>query len=146
VRLAIAALFIPMVLLSQNAQVSGLICDASGAALPGASITLTKLDNGTRYVSQSSAQGHYFIPATRPGLYKIRVRKDGFQTAVELGVRLTSGQNARIDVVLQIGMRQESVEVSAQKSLVDTEDSALRTTIHHGLIDNLPLNGRLCPP
>lgn len=139
---AVAALFVPAVLFAQSVQVSGFICDRSGAAVPDAHITLTKDDTGTRHVSRSSAQGYYFIPATQPGLYKIRVRKEGFQTAVQLGVRLTTGQNAQIDFMMQVGMHEESVEVIAEASPTDGEDSMAGTVIGRGLIDGLPLNGR----
>jgi len=65
----IVSLSIPMLLYPQSSQLSGLISDASGAPLEGASILLTKEDTGIRYVSQSSTQGYYFIPATQPGIY-----------------------------------------------------------------------------
>jgi hypothetical protein len=142
VRLLALSILAPILLQSQTAQVSGLISDATGAALAGASITLTKGDTGTRYASRSSAQGYYAIPATQPGLYKIRVRKDGFQTVVQLGVMLASGQNARIDFVLQLGIREDSVVVTAQPAAATTEDSAIGTVVDRALIDNLPLNGR----
>jgi len=138
----ILALSIPMLLYPQSSQVSGLISDASGAPLEGASILLTKEDTGIRYVSQSSTQGYYFIPATQPGIYKIRVRKDGFQTSVRLAIRLAAGQDLRIDFALPLAVRQESVEVRAQASLVDTEDSAVGTILGREALDGLPLNGR----
>lgn len=139
---AIAIILAPMALFSQSVQLSGLIRDSSGAALPDAAITLTKEDTGIRYVSRSSADGYYFIPATQPGVYKIRVRKDGFQAAVQLGVRLDAGPGARIDFTLPLGMLQESVEVTAERNPVDTEDAAVGTVIGRGLIDTLPFNGR----
>jgi hypothetical protein len=138
----IAALAVPLLMRGQIAQLSGLVTDASGAPLPGASVLLTKEDTGTRYASQSSTQGYYFIPATQPGVYKIRIRKDGFQTSVQLGVRLTAGQDTRIDFVLQLGIRQETVEVKARATPLDTEDSTAGTVIDREAIESMPLSGR----
>jgi hypothetical protein len=132
----------PVVLLAQNVQISGLVRDSSGAMIPGAMVTLTKEDTGVRHMSKCNSEGYYAVPAAQPGIYKIRVSRDGFQTAIRMGVKLNVGENARIDFVLRTGMLEDSVVVTAGQDLLDAEDTAVGTVIGRNLIDALPLSGR----
>lgn len=115
----------PVLLLAQNVQISGLVRDFSGATIPGATVTLTKEDTGVRHTSKCNAEGYYAIPAAQPGVYKIRVSRDGFQTAIRMGVKLDVGESARIDFVLRTGMLEDSVLVTADLDALDTQDTAV---------------------
>jgi hypothetical protein len=141
-RLLLFAILMPLALLAQNVRVSGLVRDSSGAVLPEATVTLVHTDTGSRHVSRSNSEGFYAIPVTQPGVYKAQVRKDGFQTAVQAGVRLEAGQNARIDFTLRLSVLEESMDVTAERDSVLSEGSGLGTVIGRDLIEHLPLNGR----
>lgn len=132
----------PAMLLAQNVQISGLVRDSSGAIVSDAAVTLTKEDTGVRHVSKSNAEGYYAIPAAQPGIYKIRVSRDGFQTAIRMGVKLDVGENARIDFILRAGMLEDSVQVTAAQDVLDAEDTSVGTVFGRGLIEALPLSGR----
>lgn len=132
----------PVMLLAQNVQISGLVRDSSGAIVGDAAVTLTKEDTGVRHSSKSNAEGYYAIPAAQPGIYKIRVSRDGFQTAIRMGVKLDVGETARIDFVLRAGMLEDSVQVTAAQDVLDGEDTSVGTVFGRGLIEALPLSGR----
>src|SRR5580693_6699865 len=125
----------PVVLLAQNVQISGLVRDSSGAMIPGAMVTLTKEDTGVRHMSKCNSEGYYAVPAAQPGIYKIRVSRDGFQTAIRMGVRLNVGENARIDFVLRAGMLEDSIQVTADQDLLDAQDTSVGTVFGRGLIE-----------
>jgi hypothetical protein len=135
-------IMVPTVLFSQSVQISGLVSDSSGAVIPGATVTLTKDDTGIHHVSTSNADGQYSIPAAQPGIYKIRVSRAGFRTAIRMGVKLDVGESARIDFVLRAGILEDSVVVTANLDLLDRQGAAVGTVIGRDLIDSLPLSGR----
>ena len=141
-RLFLLALLAPAMLWSQSVQISGIVRDSSGFIIPGAMVTLTKEDTGVRHVSASNGEGYYAIPAAQPGVYKIRVSRIGFQTAIRMGVKLDVGERARIDFTLRAGMREDSIQVTAGQDLLDAQDSSVGTVIGRNLIDALPLSGR----
>jgi len=137
-----AFLLAAAMLAGQNVQISGLVRDSSGGMIAGATVTLTKEDTGVRHTSKCNADGYYAIPAAQPGVYKIRVSRDGFQTVIRMGVKLDVGENARIDFTLRTGMLEDSIIVTAETDLLDTQDAAVGTVIGRNLIDALPLSGR----
>jgi len=142
VRLLILTGIVQALLLAQNSQVSGLVRDSSGAILSDAAVILTKEDTGARHRSKTGAEGYYSIGAVQPGIYKIRVSRDGFQAVVRTGFKLDTGESARIDFTLRLGPVAESVSVTAEPDYVETDDSAMGTVIGRDLIDALPLAGR----
>jgi hypothetical protein len=127
---------------AQDSRVSGLVCDSSGAIVQGARLSAINEETGLRYAARSGPEGYYAIPATRPGVYKIAVRQDGFRTVIRMGVKLDVGQSARVDFVLQAGSVEETIIVTAGSSLTGTEDAAVSTVIGRDFIEKLPLSGR----
>jgi hypothetical protein len=142
VKFLIVAAMAPVLLLAENAQVSGLVRDSSGAILAGAAVILTKEDTGVRHQTKTGGEGYYSIGAVQPGVYKIRVNRDGFQPTVRMGLKLDTGESARIDFTLQLGPVTDSVNVQGSSEDVETDESAVGTFIGHDLIEALPLAGR----
>ena len=133
-------------LYGQQADVSGVVKDSSGAAVPRAAITLLHQQSGIRRQAQSDERGLYAIPAARPGAYRISVRKEGFQTSARTGIVLTNGQSARFDFTLSIGPVEESVNVNDRRAQQPPDDASTGTTLRRRLIENLPNNGRSLLP
>jgi hypothetical protein len=138
----ILAAILPAILLAQNAQVSGLVRDSSGAIVADAAVILTNEDTGVRNRSKTGTEGYYSVGAVKPGVYKVRVSRDGFQPAVRIAVKLATSESARIDFTLWLGPVSESVNVSAASDAVETDDSGIGTFIGRDLLDALPLAGR----
>src|ERR1700751_2391658 len=125
-----------------NAQISGRVAAPSGAVIPNASIDVQNTGTGLVRTVTTSATGEYVIPSLPVGTYKLTAAAAGFKTYAQSGIVLENGQQARQDVVLQIGSANETVQVSAQVLQVDTSSAAIRTEIDSTQIKELPLNTR----
>src|SRR5512145_1312894 len=91
----------------------GTVRDPQGAAVPGASVTLTDLGKGTSQSVTTDPQGSYIAPFLIPGTYEVTVEITGFRKHVRRGVVLQVNQRARVDVVLDLGGMTETTEVVA---------------------------------
>jgi len=129
-------------LLAQNAEISGLIADPSGLAVPGAKVTVENPETGATRVVSSNAQGEYSVPALLPGRHNISVEANGFQTLHQNGVVLEVDQRARLDFALTIGSTAESMTVEGNAPPLNTSDASVSTVIGNRFVENLPLNGR----
>ncbi|HEY3743128.1 MAG TPA: TonB-dependent receptor, partial [Bryobacteraceae bacterium] len=140
------ALVATTALYAQQADVSGVVRDSSGAAVPRAAITLLQLQSGIRRHALSDDRGLYAIPAARPGNYRISVRKEGFQTSAHNGIVLASGEHARFDFTLIVGQVEESVNVNDRKPQQPPDDASTGTNVNRRMVENLPNNGRSLLP
>src|SRR5580693_7341382 len=86
VRTAFIVLFVAAPLLAQNAELSGLITDPSGLAVPGAKVAVQSADTGASRTASANGQGEYSVPALLPGAYNITVEANGFKTLHQNGV------------------------------------------------------------
>jgi hypothetical protein len=125
-----------------NAQLSGKVADATGAAIPNATIEVDNTGTGFSRTVTSSANGEYVIPSLPTGTYRLKSVVAGFKTYAQSGIVLEDGQNARVDVVLQIGSTTETVQVEANGTQVDTSSASIRTEVDATQIAELPLNTR----
>jgi hypothetical protein len=125
-----------------NAQLSGTVTDKSGAAVPGAEVTITNIHSGAERKTQTDTQGQYSVPFLNPDEYTVTVKRDGFRTHEQTGVRLEVNQVARVDVTLDIGAVTESVKVSASAPMIESDTSAVGQVVETKAIEDLPLNGR----
>src|SRR2546430_16286021 len=107
-----------------TATIAGVVRD-SGGVLPGATVTVRNVDTGlTRSVPTGEA-GAYRFPALPVGPYEIRAERPGFRTTVRSGVRLLVGQEAVIDMVLELGSIQATAPVTPETPLVETPTRGL---------------------
>ena len=123
-------------------QITGRVLDASGAVLPGATITVTNPQTGIAATDQANDAGVYVFPNLLPGTYNVKVELQGFQSVVRNGVELQTQQTARMDFSLAIGTLAETVEIVGSAPMINTEDTAIGTVIDNRRIVDLPLNGR----
>lgn len=129
--------------LSQTtSEVQGTITDASGAAVPGARVTVLEVDKGIERQVNSGDAGQYTATLLPPGNYQISVQKEGFKPVRRDGLRLEVNQTARIDFALELGAVSETIEITAAAPLVEAGTSALGQVVENKLINELPLNGR----
>ncbi len=123
-------------------DISGEVRDPSGAVIAGAKITLTNVKTNATRTTESNASGAYVFPALQPGLYSLRAEKEGFKSYVRTNVEIQVQLSSRLDIDLQVGSVSESIEVSAQSALLQTENATVGTVIENKRIVELPLNGR----
>ena len=121
--------------------ITGVVRDASGAVIPGATVTAQNTStNATREV-QSNAAGAYSFAALPPGPYVVKAELQGFRTVTQ-GVELHVEQTVRVNFTLEIGTLSETTEVTGIAPLITTENATVGTVIENRRIVELPLNGR----
>jgi hypothetical protein len=125
-----------------TADLTGLITDGTGAALPGAVVTATNTDTNVARSVIADGAGRYTVPVLPPGTYVVRVELNGFRPHARPGVTLALGETATLDVTLQIAGQAEQVTVSAAPPPVDAQRTAVSTVVSQQQINNLPINGR----
>jgi hypothetical protein len=125
-----------------SGEITGEIRDASGANIPGAVVTVTNTATGAVRNVVSNEAGVYGFPSLPPGVYDLKVSREGFKTVVRNGIQLQVQQSARIDIGMELGQVTESVDVSAEAALLSTENATVGTVIENKRIVELPLNGR----
>ena len=123
-------------------EVTGRVTDASGAVIPGASITLTNVNTNAVRETLTAEAGSYTFPSVPPGVYRLRTELAGFKTAASEQFEVQVQQVLRLDVVLQVGQVSETVEVAATAELLQSETAALGAVIENKIITEIPLNGR----
>ncbi len=127
---------------SQTSQLSGFIKDPGGASVVGAKISVSNLVTQLTREVVSNNTGVYFIPFLAPGSYRVEVITPGFKNSIQPELKLETGQLARLDFSLQLGTAQQSIDVRADTSQLQTESAAVSTVVNQELTANLPLNGR----
>ena len=124
------------------AQLSGVIKDESGGALPGAQVKATQTTTGlTRFVTTGSG-GEYVIPDLPVGPYQLDVTLSGFSGYQQKGITLEVGSSPVVNVVLHLGSLNETVTVEAAAAMVESRSTSVGTLITEEQMVGLPLNGR----
>jgi Carboxypeptidase regulatory-like domain/TonB dependent receptor-like, beta-barrel len=137
-----ACLASPALAQQETATITGTVRDASGAVVPGATVTVVNVETNISARTQSGEDGAYVIPSLRPGDYSVTVESTGFQKTVRTGVTLQVAQVARVDIALQPGQLTDAVEVVGRTPLLDAMTSSRGAVIDQKKIVELPLNGR----
>ncbi|MBZ5660370.1 MAG: carboxypeptidase-like regulatory domain-containing protein [Acidobacteriia bacterium] len=125
-----------------GANLSGVVQDESGSAVPNANVSIQNVANGTVRVVTSNPEGLYSAPNLLPGVYDVTVKASGFETMVQRGLTLSVGANQVLNLPLKVGQLQQAVEVSAAPPSVDTTSSTMSGTVEQKTVVELPLNGR----
>src|SRR6266496_598140 len=127
---------------STYGAITGSVTDPSGAAITDAKVTLTNLGTAETRTQPTSADGLYSFVNLIPGNYKIDVEKSGFKHITRTPVVVEVQQSAKIDVTLPVGQANETVEVTAETPLLQSETSSLGQVVEQRKANELPLNGR----
>jgi hypothetical protein len=130
-KLILAIAMLPFLLLSaqafgQNAGVSGTVTDASGAVLPGATITAISGETGVKSATTTNNAGVYNFASLPTGTYSVSAEMPGFQTLKKTDVKLVVGSQLRVSFEMQVSTRQDTIEVTT--SVADMLLEATSTT------------------
>jgi carboxypeptidase family protein/TonB-dependent receptor-like protein len=148
------AVTIPLVLLSialfspearaqgANGTITGTIADATGAVLPGATVTIRHDETGFTRELTTSPNGRFSAPDLPPGPYTVTATLSGFATVARRGIVLTVGREAVVDFTMAVGQLSDVVTVTGETSTIETGTSSTGGLIAEDQIKNLPLNGR----
>src|SRR5438876_2932496 len=127
---------------STYGAVTGSVTDPSGAAITDAKVTLTNLGTAETRTQPTNADGLYSFVNLIPGNYKIDIEKPGFKHITRTPIVVEVQQSAKIDVTLPVGQANETVEVTAETPLLQSETSSLGQVVEQRKANELPLNGR----
>src|SRR6266852_1423307 len=125
-----------------RATILGVVRDATGATMPGATVEVRNVGTGVAQSVVTNEQGRYNTPDLAIGTYEVQASLSGFQRVVHKGITLRVGSQNVVDFTLPIGQIEETVTVTGESPIVDTTSSAVSTTIEQKQIADLPLNGR----
>jgi len=140
-----ALLFVPLSALAQAdlASITGIVTDKAGAVMQGVSVTARHQENNTTRTIKTTASGDYAITNLPPGTYELTAEMSGFRLHRVSGIVLEVGQVVRTDIQMQLGTITESVNVTAEAAVVNTERGASQgDVIVQREIQELPLEGR----
>ena len=137
-------LFIPTDVAAQTgaASITGIVTDQSGATVPGATVTATNQATNVEYNGVANEAGNYTITSLPVGSYVVKAELAGFKTAATKPIQVEASQIARIDIRLEIGSLEQTVEVSGEAPVLQTETATVGEVISGTTLQALPLNGR----
>jgi len=125
-----------------SASIKGIISDKSNAPVPSAAVKLRNLETGTTRSATSDDAGRFLLLSLPVGDYEIRIAKPGFQDAIRSGIHLVVGQEAEIDLRLQVSGVSSEITVTGDAPLVSTTMRDISGLVGEQAIKELPLNGR----
>ncbi|MEP6917539.1 MAG: carboxypeptidase-like regulatory domain-containing protein, partial [Acidobacteriota bacterium] len=121
--------------------VSGTVKDAQGGVVPGATVTMTSEARGTKLAPVTTNEvGGFVIPNVTADSYIVEIAMDGFKTVRRTGIRVSGGDRVAVPpVVLEIGGAAETVNVTAEAGLVQSQSAERSFAISTEQVDNLPI-------
>lgn len=125
-----------------TADLIGTVEDTTGAAVPGASVTVTSLETHESKTAQTGTSGDYNFTLLKPGNYAVNITMTGFKTFQVGSVALAAGDRARVNGALELGAVTETVNVEARAAALQADSSSLVNGISEKAVQDLPLNGR----
>ncbi len=142
VGLATLCLGVPLFSQTNTGRILGSVSDKTGAAVKGATVTITDVLRGTVRTLTTDDAGTYAAPNLVPSTYKVRVEAKGFTAVVRDNVQLEVAKDVLIDISLSPGNVTETVVVSGEVPMLNTTSATLGGTLSNKEINDLPLNGR----
>ena len=134
----------PVALRAQSETTSaivGSVADPAGAAIRGATVTVTSADNGLSRSMQTDDSGRFSFPQLKPGLYSVQAAADRFETQRHEAILAALGQKQTVDFQLSIAATNETVIVHEQAPLINPENPNLSTTLNARTLEDLPNPG-----
>jgi len=140
--LAIAVPAVPLFGQVDQGTITGIVQDPSGAVIPNASVTLTNLDLGFVLNARTDNAGIYVFSPVKIGNYSLRATAAGFATTTQTNLHLNLQQTLNVVIGLKPGASTETVTVTSQAPLMQTQESSVGQTMDTQTIESVPLNGR----
>lgn len=124
-------------------SIAGTVTDPSGAPITGATVVVRQLSTDAVRSITTSDIGSYRVTQLAPGVYSVKIDKAGFKTFQQENITLAIDQIAQIDTKLDIGSDLQTVTVTSESPVIQTETSSVGLVVDSQTIQNTPLNGHL---
>src|SRR6185436_2086219 len=120
-----ATLFLPGPASAQTgaASLTGIVTDQSGASVPGVTVTATNQSTNVEFPGVTNEAGSYTIPSVPIGVYAVKTARAGFKTTATKPIAVEANQTVRLDLKLEIGLLEETIEVSSETQVLQTENA-----------------------
>jgi len=122
--------------------ITGTIRDSQDHVIAGATVTLVNVDNGLTLTRQTGDSGAYTFSPIKIGNYTLSAAATGFATAERKGIRLDVGQTQDLNFALQPGAVTETVTVTSDAGVIQTDQASTGQVFSAAVIDSMPLNDR----
>lgn len=127
---------------TNTGEIGGVVKDASGAVVPGASVVARHTASGTVVERHTDNQGRFFLPALRTGEWEITATLAGFAPHIQKGVVLEIGRTLTLELTLRVGGLAEEVVITAGAPLLQVATAEISDVISNREVVQIPLNGR----
>jgi hypothetical protein len=119
----------------------GQVSDVTGAAVAGATVTVTNKETGLRRSAATDESGRFNFPQLKPGTYSVRVEAEGFEPQRNDEVSAGLGQKQTVDFTIKVARTKESIEVTSEAALLNPENANTSTTLNARALEDLPNPG-----
>src|ERR1700689_2611029 len=125
-----------------TAAISGKVEDATGTGVGGATVTVRSIETGAVRTTATDVNGNFTALSLPLGAQEVKVEKNGFKSALRTGIDLNVGEDAVVNLRLEVGDLAQQVTVSAEAPVVNTTTSQIAGVVDEREVKDLPLNGR----
>ena len=133
---------LPLLAQSPSATITGWISDPTGAAVPGATVTVTGVGTGLTIKTETNTAGIYWISGLVAGPYRVDISREGFASVTQQGIEIHLGETALLNYQLVVGSVREAATVEASAILLESATTTVGQVIEEKQIADTPLNGR----
>ncbi len=123
-------------------SILGVVSDASGGVMADVEVTVRNVDTNAVRTARTNEVGRYEVVALQPGRYEVKAVKGGFATLARTGITLAVGQQAAVNLAMQVSATVETVTVNENSAVVETDKTDVSTVVNLKDMMNLPMNGR----
>ena len=124
-----------------TAAIVGRVSDPTGAAVPGADVTISNQNNGLQRALKTDAGGRFDFPQLQPGIYSVKVEAPGFEAQEIDDVFAGLGQKQSVNFTLKVARSKQTIEVSGAPPLINPGNANTSTNLSAPALENLPNPG-----
>ncbi len=124
-----------------TSAIVGQTTDATGAVVPGATVTIISHDTGSRRSAKTDDAGRFNFPQLKPGAYGVRIEAQGFEPQEADNVFSGLGQKQTVNFILRVARSNETVEVSSEAPIINPSNANTSTTLDASALEDLPNPG-----
>src|SRR5579859_1067908 len=140
--LAIFLMFTTAMFGQSTGTVQGQVTDQSGAAVPGATVTVTNTATGVSVTTKTDSTGNYQVPSLSTGTYEVWIQANGLERQIAKGLVLQVGRNSMQDFQLKVAQANEVITVEGEVPVIETSTQTVGQVIDQTTVQEIPLNGR----
>jgi hypothetical protein len=138
----ILAGWVPVIAQTHFASFTGTTNSKDGNPVPNVEVVATNVATQVTYTARSNDTGLYTISALPIGTYKLRTQAKGFQVSETNAITLESGQNARVDISMEVGFEETVLVAGVASPILQTQNAVVGQVVSETTIQGMPLNGR----